>query len=280
MTWTTLAQIPLLLIGLYLFTAYMTTTFPTLQHRRICLLIAHPDDEAMFFAPTLLHLSKPALGNKLFILCLSSGDADGLGHIRKAELTKSALLLGISSPEHVVVIEDEARFPDSMTKTWEAREIARVLAHYFAPKIASTPTSRAPEALIDTLLTFDSAGVSGHPNHISLFHGAKLFLQNLTARHSGWESPVKMFTLTTTNVVRKYASFVDSLVTVLGLVGRRKEKGVSPSPLVAVSGPLGVRRAQRAMTTAHQSQMRWFRWGWVGVSRYMVVNDLVRVKGY
>jgi hypothetical protein len=25
------------------------------------------------------------------------------------------------------------------------------------------------------------------------------------------------------------------------------------------------------------SQMRWFRWGWIGLSRYMVVNDLKRV---
>lgn len=31
------------------------------------------------------------------------------------------------------------------------------------------------------------------------------------------------------------------------------------------------------MTTAHVSQMRWFRWGWIGLSRYMVVNDLKRV---
>jgi N-acetylglucosaminylphosphatidylinositol deacetylase len=28
------------------------------------------------------------------------------------------------------------------------------------------------------------------------------------------------------------------------------------------------------MTTAHESQMRWFRWGWISLSRYMVLNDL------
>lgn len=33
--------------------------------------------------------------------------------------------------------------------------------------------------------------------------------------------------------------------------------------------------AQKAMTHAHVSQMRWFRWGWIGLSRYMVINDLV-----
>lgn len=47
--------------------------FPTLHNKRICLLIAHPDDEAMFFAPTLLALTKPELGNHVKILCLSTG---------------------------------------------------------------------------------------------------------------------------------------------------------------------------------------------------------------
>lgn len=48
-------------------------SFPRLYNKRICLLIAHPDDEAMFFAPTVLALTKPELGNHLKILCFSSG---------------------------------------------------------------------------------------------------------------------------------------------------------------------------------------------------------------
>jgi len=28
------------------------------------------------------------------------------------------------------------------------------------------------------------------------------------------------------------------------------------------------------MTTAHKSQMVWFRYGWIWNSRYMIVNDL------
>jgi LmbE family N-acetylglucosaminyl deacetylase len=47
--------------------------FPKLRNKRICLLIAHPDDEAMFFAPTVLALTAPSLGNHVKILCLSSG---------------------------------------------------------------------------------------------------------------------------------------------------------------------------------------------------------------
>lgn len=48
-------------------------SFPKLYNRRICLLIAHPDDEAMFFAPAVRALTRPELGNHLKILCLSSG---------------------------------------------------------------------------------------------------------------------------------------------------------------------------------------------------------------
>lgn len=51
----------------------LTNSLPTLKNKRICLLIAHPDDEAMFFAPALLGLTKPELGNHVKILCLSSG---------------------------------------------------------------------------------------------------------------------------------------------------------------------------------------------------------------
>ena len=50
-----------------------TRSFPIITNKRICLLIAHPDDEAMFFSPTLLALTEPELGNHVKILCLSTG---------------------------------------------------------------------------------------------------------------------------------------------------------------------------------------------------------------
>ena len=73
MNWITWAFVPILILGLWLYTAQISKSFPTLQGKRICLLIAHPDDEAMFFAPTILALTRPELGNHLKILCLSSG---------------------------------------------------------------------------------------------------------------------------------------------------------------------------------------------------------------
>lgn len=62
-----------LFLGLWIYTAYISQSFPSLTGKRILLLIAHPDDEAMFFAPTIQALTAPHLGNQLKILCLSTG---------------------------------------------------------------------------------------------------------------------------------------------------------------------------------------------------------------
>jgi N-acetylglucosaminylphosphatidylinositol deacetylase len=66
------------------------------QSPRILLLTAHPDDEAMFFAPTLLALSTHEPPINVYSLCLSTGDADGLGKIRVKEYEKSHDVLGIA----------------------------------------------------------------------------------------------------------------------------------------------------------------------------------------
>jgi N-acetylglucosaminylphosphatidylinositol deacetylase len=80
--------------------------YPMLSNKRICLLIAHPDDEAMFFAPSVLALTRPETGNHVKILCLSKGDAAGLGETRRQELIKSALMLGLRQEDDVFVIDD------------------------------------------------------------------------------------------------------------------------------------------------------------------------------
>ena len=71
----TLLTLPILIVVLWLYTVTVARSrFPKLRNKRICLLIAHPDDEAMFFAPTVLALTEPSLGNHVKILCLSSGE--------------------------------------------------------------------------------------------------------------------------------------------------------------------------------------------------------------
>jgi N-acetylglucosaminylphosphatidylinositol deacetylase len=57
-------------------------------------VIAHPDDEAMFFTPAIVNLRE---SNNLHLLCLSSGDYAGLGRTREKELDKAANMLGFKS---------------------------------------------------------------------------------------------------------------------------------------------------------------------------------------
>ncbi|KAI0424450.1 putative deacetylase LmbE-like domain-containing protein [Xylaria sp. FL1042] len=255
---------------------------PTLRNKRICLLIAHPDDEAMFFAPTVLSLTRPDTGNHVKILCLSTGNADGLGETRRRELVKSALLLGLRKEDDIFCL-DSPDFPDSMTATWDSDRISALLSSAFAPRLTSGP-KEAPTAAIDALITFDGSGVSSHPNHISLYHGARAFISSLLRRiRPGLASPVDLYTLTSVGVLRKYTSFLDTLPTMFALLfrgraARRENDKGNPGTLVSMSPLFGRREsygtARRAMTGAHQSQMVWFRWGWILLSRYMVINDL------
>lgn len=55
-------------------------------------------------------------------------------------------------------------------------------------------------------------------------------------------------------------------------VGNRKH----PPDLVFMHGfgERGWVTAREAMTSAHVSQMIWFRYGWITLSRYMFMNDL------
>jgi N-acetylglucosaminylphosphatidylinositol deacetylase len=88
-----------------------------LLNPRILLVTAHPDDEAFFFAPTILSLLKhghrpstdghgkgPAfLFPEVYSLCLSTGDADGLGKTRIKELERSLDILGIEPGRRWIV---------------------------------------------------------------------------------------------------------------------------------------------------------------------------------
>src|SRR3954454_11581226 len=78
-------------------------------HQKILFITAHPDDEALFFAPPLIALTRSNITTEpllpshdkanhspdVYSLCLSTGNADGLGHVRVTELKKSLDLLGV-----------------------------------------------------------------------------------------------------------------------------------------------------------------------------------------
>ena len=57
------------------------------------ILTAHPDDESMFFAPTIRALING--GWDVRGLCLSNGNAEGLGRTREGELRDAWEVLGV-----------------------------------------------------------------------------------------------------------------------------------------------------------------------------------------
>ncbi|KAH8144919.1 uncharacterized protein LAJ45_11040 [Morchella importuna] len=244
--------LPLTLTLTWLY-ALTTRTAPP-RNKRITLLIAHPDDEAMFFSPTLLALTKPHLNNTLSVICLSTGNADGIGHIRKHELVASCARLGVAR-ERVQSI-DHPELQDQMHSPWPSSTIARVLRERH-------------EVLPDVLITFDERGVSGHPNHISCLRGAQEWVLGLSEA-----AGVELWMLGTVGVVRKYLFVLDCVVQAVFGGGRGGAGGKGAGWFVSTVGE--VRVAREAMVSDHRSQMRWFRWGWIGLSRYMVVNGLER----
>lgn len=56
----------------------------------------------MFFTP---FLSNVAIGTNTFILCLSNGNAEGLGQIRQEELMVAGNILNVAD---VIVVDNEA----------------------------------------------------------------------------------------------------------------------------------------------------------------------------
>jgi len=227
--------------------------------QRVLLLTAHPDDECLFFAPTVLSLSAEV---EVHSLCLSVGDAEGLGKTRRAELQLSLDVLGVARDRRWVV--DSAKLRDNITTVWDPRDVAEEVEPYVA------------KHKIDSIITFDEQGISSHPNHVSLKHGVVHMLQSQKLAR-----PVHAYALISVPLVQKYVGPVAGLfakldigfVYVLEMINVMTD-GVPV--IVFVSGIKEYVTALRAMTQ-HRSQLVWFRWLNVMFSRYMWVNEWVEI---
>ncbi|KAJ3019211.1 hypothetical protein HKX48_002287 [Thoreauomyces humboldtii] len=230
----------------------------------VLLLIAHPDDECMFFSPTLQQLT--VAGADVGVLCLSQGNADGAGTTRRKELVESCKRLGVNSGR--VQCLDRPDLQDGMDVAWKASVVADV--------VKTCVAARA----VDVIITFDAGGVSGHPNHKALYDGLRYFM-NLPSPlpTGGTKAPPSRtpicYSLTTVTLLRKYLSLFDVGATVIPQLVRgycKREDGSA----VFVALPRQVLAGRKAMQR-HRSQLVWFRHLYIVFSRYMVVNDLRRM---
>lgn len=248
--------------------------FPTsLQNSTVYLLTAHPDDEAMFFGPILHRLKQ--FNNSVSVICFSTGDNEGIGHVRKNELKSSVSFFG-TPEDHVeilTIVDEPKQFPDSMTIDWNPKKVARKV-----DQLIKADTNK--ESV--NILSFDQFGVSNHTNHRALYKAAYLLSRNSGLKSDSEETPINyaFWTLNTVSVFRKYISIVDSFV--IYIMKRLDMDGYSSAvstveSTTVVSDFEEYSKTLSAMTKAHVSQMKWFRYGWIIFSRYMVVNDVYRV---
>lgn len=133
------------------------------------ILIAHPDDEVMFFTPILQHLK-----NDCHIICLSKGNFENKGETRTEEIAKVCQIYGCMLTL-LDIFEDNA--------DWNTRNIKTIIEFY--------------NLLYnyETIYTFDQHGVSGHKNHISCHNAMKQLAGDVKA---------KVYFLESKNMFRKY----------------------------------------------------------------------------
>ncbi|KAH8420721.1 hypothetical protein KR222_003121 [Zaprionus bogoriensis] len=212
---------------------------------RVLLVIAHPDDESMFFGPLMYSLTQRA-ECQVYVLCLSNGNYEQQGQVRRDELFRACKRLGIV--ESNIILVNATNLPDDPNVDWRADAVARFILH-------------TVESLdIQAIFTFDRDGVSSHPNHCAVYYAAaSLCLANLLPKGC------KFYTLDSINLARKYLSVFDLLCTCFmsthWCVLSWKEASVVRSAMLE-----------------HQSQMKWFRWLYIYTSRYMFINSMREIN--
>jgi N-acetylglucosaminylphosphatidylinositol deacetylase len=207
------------------------------RFRESVLVFAHPDDETMFFLPIISMMSR--MGLKFRLLCLSTGDYDGLGEIRVEEFRTVCKELGSSGCD----ILDDPKLRDG-PHLWDHVEVNRVVTKY----LTDYPN-------IDSIFTFDARGVSGHPNHISVYKGVQ-------SMKSG---PI-VYTLKSEPLWRKYLPPVDFLI-----------KLVDPTNHFLATNFDDPLKAVRLMKL-YRSQNVWFRKLFSVFSIYSYVNEFSILK--
>lgn len=250
---------------------YNSITSPAklpIQNSTVYFVVGHPDDEVMFFSPSIIELAKPKHNNDVRLICFSKGDAvhESMGTIREQELYTSARILGLTEDKVTVLTQ----FKDGMNESWPASDIATSLRKVIGSQKV-------------VLVTFDENGVSKHPNHISLYHGTRRFYKSYGAK--------KLYVLKSLNFWEKYSFtlltnvelFVDHLSKFVFSFLKVNinisffNQNLHSNSIKFYSDLNMLSLSYAAMSFGHFSQMVWFRYGWLILSRYLSFNHLIEV---
>ncbi|KEP66478.1 UNVERIFIED_CONTAM: N-acetylglucosaminylphosphatidylinositol deacetylase [Hammondia hammondi] len=251
---------------------------------KVALVVAHPDDEVMFFTPTLALLRDFSEHVQVHLLCLSTGNAGGLGRVRSQEFLNAARLFGVEN-RNALVLDDEA-LQDGW-ELWSPERVADVVEEFIEKNE------------ISTIFTFDERGVSRHPNHISVFRGIRLLYERQRAggnagpggserqraegkdarggvtkrgRHSHERGETRtrqtdVYLLQSHGIFRKYMGVLDVVLSTVAC--RKKPNRIASVKLTPFLSIRGMR--------SHWSQFVWFRWMFVFFSSYTYTNVFDRI---
>jgi N-acetylglucosaminylphosphatidylinositol deacetylase len=232
---------------------------------RLLLVVAHPDDECLFFSPTLRVLQTQFHVN-LSLLVFSRGNHVGLGTVRALELYGSCRALNIPK-EHCISL-DLPHIQDNPKVWWSEQELIPIINEYIN------------KWSIDLLITFDDKGISGHMNHRAIASAIRLLTKNKT------NTMIKMaYELKSVSILRKYSSLLDFQLVFISILPRLLHSLLSyiipfnliSSPdmsyMLLISTPNDY-MVSRAAFASHQSQYSWDRYIYLIASRYMFINEL------
>ena len=258
------------------------------KEKKVMLVISHPDDEAMFFGPTLESLKKTKMiTTKVFCICLSNGNASGLGQTRAKELKKSTLEVFKLDG---CVIADSEDLQDGMDNVWPLEEIANVVhecVQHYSP---------------DVILTFDERGVSKHPNHVQTHRGVMRFIVEAklgaipNAEYTEENVP-EVWVLETTPFYRTFMGAMDYWASVITTTTRKKkgskntsnERSCSTNSSSSLAAGASSKSSSSVMFCSrnpslvleamrtHATQWVWYRKLYVAFSRYSLLNTLRRM---
>ena len=241
-------QIAFITLVLYLCAMKYKKRFDAGDHRKlkknILFVLAHPDDECMFFEPTIQGMQKQA---NIHILVLSNGGWDGLGKIREKEMERAGKYQGFKD---VTVLNDKrtgdnpGKHGQSPLEIWDLDNITLLVSQHIE-------SMKEKGVEIETIVTFDHQGVSFHPNHIATHYGClRLYLKGLFKGD--------LYTLETVPMWRKYIVFLDILLSRFDQVNYYL---ASPFPACTA-------------LALHESQFVWYRKLFMGFSKYVYHNGL------
>ncbi|EFP86203.2 uncharacterized protein PGTG_12159 [Puccinia graminis f. sp. tritici CRL 75-36-700-3] len=260
-------------------------------------VVAHPDDECLFFAPSILATVQRAKSHGA-LLVMSSGNHYGQGGLRRKELLGSCKQLGIREDRCDVL--DISQIQDDPIIWWPVDRIGKLVNEHIE------------RWMIDSIVTFDDYGVSGHINHRAVSASVtelaiSLYKKSVAPNHSSTKSP-KLYRVKSVFVLRKYIGLFDLPLSFIRLIpsiifgpsqqinsalqsltydpkteqttqeSERQRRAVTTTfeKGLLISGLSGYRSARNAFWS-HQSQMVWDRHLYMILSQFMYFNTIERI---